>query len=629
MIRLFCNLPALVLLLASSVALAAERPNILWITAEDHGPHLGCYGDTYATTPHLDALASRSMIYTRASSTAPVCAAARTTIITGMYAPSLGAQHMRSRVKAPEWLTFYPALLREAGYYCTNRAKEDYNIRVEHKGWHESSSKAHWKSRPEGKPFFAIFNFTKSHESQIRNAHPNPQHDPSKVSLPPYHPDRPEVRKNWAQYYDRLTEVDRQAQRCLDELKQAGLEDDTIVFYYADHGSGMPRGKRYAGWSGLHVPMIVHVPEKFRHLAPEGYRAGGQSERLVGFVDLAPTVLSLAGVKPPEWQHGRAFLGKYQTEAPKYSFGFRGRMDERPDVSRSLTDGRFVYIRNYLPFLPHGQRLYYQMQTPATRVWFELFQKGETNTVQSAFWKSHPAEELYDLSKDPHETVNLAAVPEHHQTLLAMRQAHEQQVVNTRDLVLLPEPMMHQQAEKLGVTPAELAKKHYDPESILPYARLSLLPKGEADRALEKWTTQDLPLLESYWLAVYLQTLPESDVVKYEAFLLRTMKRGGLPALVAAEILARSPRNKQQAEQAVQRLVAFADTKQSDSFTSIYAYNALDRLQPLPESVIKKLAKLNAVTEGYGGSYIARMRGHLGLPEPAPTKKKKRKSNSK
>ena len=268
-----------------------KLPNILWITSEDNGAHLGCYGDTYATSPNIDRLAKRSLRYTNASSTAPVCAPARTTIISGIYPPATGAEHMRSMTRLPKGFKMYPAYLRELGYYCTNNSKEDYNLRKEGEVWHASSRDAHWSNRPEGKPFFAVFNHTISHESQIRNriAPENQIHDPAKVRIPAYHPDTPEVRKDWAQYYDRITMMDKLVGRTLKEVSDAGLADDTIVFYYGDHGSGMPRNKRWPYFSGLNVPLIVHVP----HMKPVRIKARRS------LIDLVPTMLELLGLPLP------------------------------------------------------------------------------------------------------------------------------------------------------------------------------------------------------------------------------------------------------------------------------------------------------------------------------------------
>ena len=421
--------PFALLLIALSLALAlnaADRPNILWITSEDNGPHLGCYGDEYSVSPNLDALAARGMRYTRASSNAPVCAPARTTVISGIYPPSTGSEHMRSEAVLPGSMKMFPVYLRELGYYCTNASKEDYNLVKTGQVWDESSNKGHWKNRAEGQPFFAVFNATISHESQIRNAidEKNRIHDPAKVRVPAYHPDTPEVRKDWAQYYDRITMMDAELGRRLGEIEEAGLAEDTIIFYWGDHGSGMPRNKRWPYNSGLNVPFIVHFPEKWKHLAPDEYVGGGASERLIGFVDLAPTMLSLVGVEPKAWMQGHAFAGEFETAKPEFSFGFRGRMDERVDLVRSVMNERYVYLRQYMPHRIYGQYIQYMFQTPTTQVWHDLYQAGKLNETQQRFWERKPAEELYELSTDRDEVVNMVGSLEHQGILVKMRSAH-------------------------------------------------------------------------------------------------------------------------------------------------------------------------------------------------------------
>lgn len=266
--------------LACSVSIAADKPNILWITSEDHGPEMGCYGDANARTPNIDALAAKGMIFKRAWSVAPVCAPARSVIISGLYTSSSGGQHMRSMVPIPKEIKLYPEYLRAAGYYCTNNSKEDYNVEKPKDLWNESSGTAHWRKRADGQPFFAIFNSTKSHESQIRTRPHTQIADPAKMRVRAYHPDLPEVREDWAQYYDKVSEADADAGKRLKELEDAGLAGDTIVFYFGDHGSGMPRSKRWPCNSGLHVPMVVYFPDKFIHLAPREYRKGLEIQAL-------------------------------------------------------------------------------------------------------------------------------------------------------------------------------------------------------------------------------------------------------------------------------------------------------------------------------------------------------------
>ena len=260
-------------------SLFADKPNILWISSEDHGPQMGCYGDAYATTPNLDRMAARGMLFKHVWSCAPVCAPARTTIISGMFPPAMGAEHMHSEVPMPAGKKMFPQFLREAGYYCSNRRKEDYNLTKPGQVWDDSSSEAHWKNRQPAQPFFAIFNVIFSHESQLRLRPWTAVHDPAKVRVPAYHPDTPEVRQDWAQYYDTVTKVDTIAGRYLKELADAGLAADTIVFYWADHGSGMPRSKRWPCNSGLHVPMVVYFRKsggisRRRNMSPAPSRTG-------------------------------------------------------------------------------------------------------------------------------------------------------------------------------------------------------------------------------------------------------------------------------------------------------------------------------------------------------------------
>jgi uncharacterized sulfatase len=483
---------------------AVDRPNILWITSEDHGPEMGCYGDGLARTPNVDALAAKGMRFTRVWSVAPVCAPARTCLITGMYPSSTGGLHMRSMVSLPKEMKMYPQMLREAGYYCSNNSKTDYNLREVGKVWDESSREAHWRRRPDGQPFFAIFNSNKSHESQIRTRPHKRITDPGRIRVPAYHPDVPEVREDWAQYYDQVSEADADAGKVLKEMEAAGLAEDTITFYYADHGSGMPRSKRWPCNSGLQVPLVVFFPEKWKHLAPSEYAAGGTSERMVSFADLAPTVLSIAGVKPPEWMQGHAFAGPHQGEPQQFLHGERGRMDECMDLVRSTTDGRYVYLRNYFPHVSQAQRVAYQFETPTTRVWHQLFIEGKTNEAQSIFWRVPKApEELYDLQADRDEVKNLAGSSEHRAVLEKLRAAQREHLVRVKDICFLPEMEMH--SRSVGSTPYEIARDpvKFPLERVLRAADLAsnldaaavrelVGMMGDADSAVRWWAAMGL-----------------------------------------------------------------------------------------------------------------------------------------
>ena len=557
----------------------ATLPNILWLTSEDHGPQMGPYGDDYATTPNVDALAARGLTYEMVWSNAPVCAPARTAIISGMYPPSTGSEHMRSYLPYPRGKKMYPELLSEAGYYCTNNQKEDYNLAAPNgnKGWHESSGDAHWRNRPAGKPFFAIFNSTSSHESQVRRRPYELKHDPEKAPVPAYHPDTPEVRLDWAQYYDVVSEADAAAGVHLAELEEAGLADDTIVFYYGDHGSGLPRGKRWPGNSGQHVPLVVYIPEKFEDLRPPDYQAGGRSDRLVGFVDLAPTLLSLAGVEPPEWMQGSAFLGRHPGAPPQYLYGFRGRMDERTDLVRSVTDGRYVYLRNYLPYLPAGQYLDYQFRTPTTRVWWEEFIAGRLTPEQSAFWLPRPPEELYDLQTDPDEVNNLADSPQHQEIKARLRKAQQEHARAIQDVGFLPEGEFF--TRDPGVSPYDFARKEgvYPFERIFAMAELASMGGDESIDELENGL-KDEDSAVRYWAALGLRMREEQGVASARGALRSALQDSSPYVRIAAADALATYGNDQDRRRALELLGAEADPSGEDGFASSAALFVIDGL---------------------------------------------------
>jgi arylsulfatase A-like enzyme len=419
-----------------------DLPNILWITSEDNSPMLGCYGDKFATTPHLDQLASEGFLYTNAYANAPVCAPARNTIITGVHACSNGNEQMRSNYPISETVRFYTEFLKGKGYYCTNNSKTDYNTSSANPKlmWDESSNRAHYRNRDRGQPFFAIFNLTTSHESSIHQSIPDDQlrHKPEDVSLPPYHPDTPEMRHDWAQYYDRVEDMDGEVGALLKELEAEGLAENTIVFYYADHGGVLGRSKRYLYETGTRVPMIIRIPEKYRQLYPEE-GPGSKVERLVSFVDLAPTLLSLIEMEAPAYMQGAAFLGKFQVEEPEYVYLFRDRMDERYDLTRAIVDRRYRYIRNYNSNRIWMQQLEYLWRAPSMASWDREFQAGSCNDLQARFFSTKPVEELYDTDNDPWEVNNLAYDPKYADLLEKMRAASLDMAVSMFDAGFIPE----------------------------------------------------------------------------------------------------------------------------------------------------------------------------------------------
>lgn len=419
-----------------------KLPNILWITSEDNSPFLGCYGDKFATTPNLDKMASVGFRYTHAYANCPVCAPSRNTIITGVYAASNGNEHMRSTYKKSETIKAYSELLREAGYYCINNSKTDYNCSNIDPNlvWDESSGKAHYKNRPAGKPFFAVFNLMVSHESQIQTWTPTEQlrHKPEEVVLPPYHPDTKEMRHDWAQYYDKVEDMDTQVGKLLAELEESGEAENTIIFYYSDHGGVLARSKRYIFETGTWVPFIVRIPEKYKYLYP-AEKPGSTVDRMISFVDLAPTLLSIAQAPKPGYLQGNSFLGEKLPDEKEFIHMTRGRMDERIDMCRAVRDKKFRYIRNYMPFRIYLQHLDFLFQAVSAQSWEDAFFANKCNELQSVPFRTKPVEELYDTENDPWEVRNLANDPKYQDVLKRMRKENHDWMAQIKDAGLIPE----------------------------------------------------------------------------------------------------------------------------------------------------------------------------------------------
>jgi arylsulfatase A-like enzyme len=451
----------LTLLLALTLGSRAdERPNILWISCEDISPHLRCFGDAQAITPHLDALATEGVRYPNTFTTAGVCAPCRSGIITGLYQTTLGTHHMRCQATLPDHIQPFPTYLREAGYFCTNNAKEDYQFKTPKDTWDHSNKKAHWRLNPDlKKPFFAVFNFGGCHESGIaedakyrevtKDLSPEQRQDPNKLVLPPYYPDTPIVREDWKRNYELITAMDAWAGDLIQQLKDDGLYEKTIIFYWSDHGVGLPRAKRWLYDSGTRVPLIARVPKSMQI---NGLRdAGAIDDQLISSLDFAPTMLHLAGLPIPKVMQGRAFLGKDLSAQRDYVYGARDRMDERYDIIRAVRDKRFRYIRNYEP-----HKAYYQyMNTPEKGATMKEIRRvasaGSLPAAAALFTAAHkPAEELYDLEEDPHEIHNLVEETNMQMHLERLRKAHLTWVEETRDLGLLPESEIVAREGKLG-----------------------------------------------------------------------------------------------------------------------------------------------------------------------------------
>lgn len=585
------------LVASATVGRAQERPNILWLSSEDNGPQLGAYGDAYATTPALDRLAARGARFTRAWAAAPVCAPSRTAIITGVLQQTTGGHNMRSEVPLPDDLPMFPSLLRAAGYHTSNNVKEDYNHPTLPGTWDQSSRTAHWRGRRQGQPFFAVFNSVTTHESQVRKRPHVAVHDPARVRVPPFHPDTPEVRQDWAQYYDTLTEMDGEVAARLAELEADGLTESTIVVYWGDHGVGLPRGKRWLYPAGLDVPLIVYVPARFRHLAPRGYAPGAAIDRLVSLVDLGPSMLSAAGIRPPTWMQGRAFMGAFAAPPRTWLHAGRDRMDERVDMSRALTDGRYLYIRNFHPDRRQGEYLAYMFETPTTQAWKALHDAGRLDDVQDAFWQPKAPEELYDLRADPDAVVNLArdgAVPA---ALIARyRQALRDHMLATRDLGLLTEADLHRR--RGARTPYALGRDDaaYPVASIHNAADAASRPAGPStDRARG---LVDADPAVRYWTAVGL-SLAGRDAVQATVPSLRRMLDDAEPAprVAAADALARYG-DETSRESALATLAGLADYRTAGHHAAILALDTIVALEGLAAPILPRVRALAGPPNG-------------------------------
>lgn len=571
---LLCTL-AMVLLAATAASAQPERPNIVWLCGEDLGPHLGAYGDPYAQTPNIDALAGEGLTYDIAWSNAPVCAPARTTLAMGMYAPSLGAQHMRSFVDVPDDFKMYQQLLREGGYYTANHGKHDFNVPRTGQLWSGDARPAEAEE-----PFFIKLRFGRTHESGVGHASAQVEGEVEEYNLPPFHPDIPEAHRNWATYYHRIAQFDDWVGDRINELKDAGLWDDTIVILWGDHGPGLPRGKRFTRDFGLNTPLIVHIPERFRdNLAPAEFEPGAHTDRPVSFVDYGPTMLSLAGIEPPDYMQGRAFMGVHEAPAREYVFGFRGRMDERIDMMRTVRDKRYQLIRNYMPHRRYGQYVQYLHRNPTMDKWQRLHEAGEIDPPASFYWQPKPPIELYDLEQDPHEVRNLAYDPEYQDVRKRLMDALHEHQETIRDLGFLPEAQIHSRPDD-GESPYAFAHdtSRYPLREIREMAERAAGRGMEALPALVEGLEASDPAVR-YWAVTGLLVRGQDAVWPQRQRLRQVMEADPDPTMrvVAAEALARHS-NTADREAALQALLELGNSHKTNAYSAVAALNVIDKL---------------------------------------------------
>ena len=578
-----------------------ELPNILWLVSEDNSPWLGCYGDKFSTTPNLDRLAYEGFLYTHAYANAPVCAPSRNTIVTGVYASSSGNENMRSYYPKSDIIRLLPRYLKSIGYYCTNNAKKDYNFSNDNpEAWNESSKQAHYKNRKPGQPFFAVFNTAITHESCLHKPDSGQQlkHDPALVKLAPYHPDTKEMRRDYAQFYDAIENMDTWVGEKLQELDNAGLTENTIVIYYGDHGGILGRSKRFVYETGTRIPFIIRIPEKFKNLYPAAQPAS-KVDRLIGLADLLPTMLSITGQSIPSYLQGHAFLGPKKTADPEYVHMFRGRMDERIDLSRAVRDQRYRYIRNYMPYRIYGQHLGYLWKAPSMQSWEQAYLQGKCNEVQSRFFRTKPVEELYDTEHDPWEVNNLAGDPAYKNVLLRMRDENNRWMKQTLDAGFIPEGSKEQISEKTTIydymrSGAQSIDELIAVSDLANFATVKDLPK------LVQYLSDKNSVIR-YWAASGLLQLGNKAKTAVPALKNKLADSNPDVAITVAEALYRLGYQKEALP------VLFNEFDDKRNMVRLHALNVIDNSCKRDEQIRKEVADLLARPGIKNNEYLSRI----------------------
>ena len=488
--------------LLCSPLIGADRTNVnvVWIVIEDASPHIGCYGETLIKTPHIDRMAREGMRCSNAFVTSPVCSSSRSAMVSGMYQTTLGVHNHRSQTssgkgggnadyydsyKVPKSVRLIPELFRDAGYFVTNKNKTDYNFIPASKLYHGSE----WKKAPADQPIFAQFQL-----SGGKNRKAKSHADPEQVVLPPYYPDHPTLRQDWAKYLDSWVKTDEEVGRILADLEKAGRLDATAVFLWTDHGLSHLRGKQFLYEEGIRVPLVIRLPKK--------RRAGTVRDDLIEHIDVAACSLKLAGIKIPGNVQGRDFLAD-DYEPRKFVFAARDRCDETVDVLRCVRGSRFKYVRNFMSHVSHAQPSQYKDGKKIVQVIRGLYEEGKLNEQQSRpFLPRRPPEELYDLQTDPHELVNLATDPKLRDRLADMRMALRQRMIETRDMGLIPEPILEDVGREAGNKYLAFLKKDRGEQTLRLIEAITAGEANDGSKLLEYAKSPD-PATR-YWAAVWL-----------------------------------------------------------------------------------------------------------------------------
>ena len=492
------------------------KPNILWITSEDNSIEwISSYGSKNAKTPNIDQLAQEGFRYLYCFDNGAVCAPTRSSWITGMHSISNGTQPMRSGFEIPATIRFYNELLQKAGYFTSNCSKTDYNLRAPSGRnpkdfWNYSGGDyaGTWKKRGKGQPFFTVYNIGDSHESRAFGDHKDESVDPKKMILAPYHPDLPEMRNTYAKYSHAISKMDSLVGQAIENLKQDNLYEDTIIVYNSDHGGVLARSKRFLYSSGIHCPLIVRIPAKWKHLYPKGKKPGSTIDRIVSFIDMPKTWVSLTGAEMKDHFQGRIFLGPDTEPESNYHFSWRERADERFDNVRVMRDEQFAYHKNYAPFAPNGQYLAYMHNMKATGAWERHHQAGKTNSVTGRFFEPRPSEEFYDNFKDFHNIDNQIDDPLHQSKIKELKKELRRQQLQYFDSGLMPEEMRNRITKEKKMTVYAFVRdpKLYPLAQYLDFADLALARKKGNLKTLTKGLTDADPVIR-YWSVVGLLLL--------------------------------------------------------------------------------------------------------------------------
>ncbi|MFP4291718.1 MAG: sulfatase [Cyclobacteriaceae bacterium] len=542
----------LISLCLSTLALA-QQPNILWVTIEDTSPQfIGCYGNPDARTPEIDRLAQEGVRFTNAFSTGTVCSPSRSTLITGVRTFAMGTGNHRSHYPIPDFIKGFPYYLQQQGYYATNNSKTDYNVAEEEKfireAWHESSNEAGWWNRKPGQPFFAVFNFIDSHQSRtmthsyewyeqevLGQLSPDEQIAEDAFDMPPFYRDSPEMRRQFARVYNSLKLTDNKIKALLDRLQQDQLMDSTIIFFFADHGEGIPRGKTNGINLGYRVPFIVWFPPMYKHLSP--WSTSSVTDELISFEDLAPSMIALAGGNKPDHLKGRVLIGEEREEEAEKLILSSDRSDNGIDMVRTITDGRYLYSRNYMPFMPEARYIRYMEIGDIKQLMRTDYEEKRLNPLQASLFEVRPAEFLFDIKQDLWETENLAEEASQQPLMKSMRKTLEEKIFSYRDVLFLPEYELAQISQH--TTPYEFRqnKQQYPLEEIYHAASLS----GRRGAAIARQQQELLDHQNSivrYWAIIGLKAQEQAVIESMQRQIIEATQDDYPPVALAAAVIA-------------------------------------------------------------------------------------------